>query len=98
MWALDYPRIRKYEKFLKSEPNMTLFLKGLSGINVWLNYHYDLVKREEIELSRSFMHAKDPKLSCTTTKIATSDNWNGITSKKPGTVLSMQNVGGIPIS
>ena len=30
---------------------------------------------------------------CRTTKIATSNlNWNGITSKKPGTVLLMQNV------
>ena len=61
MWALDYPKIRKYEKFIKSEPNMTLFLKGLSGIKVRLNYHYNLVKSEEIEFSRSFMHAKDPK-------------------------------------
>jgi hypothetical protein len=32
-----------------------------------------------------------------TTKIATSNNWNGITSKKPGTVLLMQNVDGVPI-
>ncbi len=29
---------------------------------------------------------------CRTTKIATSNDWNGITSKKPGTILSMQNV------
>ena len=32
------------------------------------------------------------KLSCRTTKIATSNDRKGITSKKPGTVLSMQNV------
>ena len=33
-----------------------------------------------------------PELSCRTTKIATSNDRNGITSKKPGTVLLMQNV------
>ena len=31
-------------------------------------------------------------LSCTTTKIVTSNDRNVITSKKPGTVLLMQNV------
>ena len=34
---------------------------------------------------------------CTTTKIVTSNDRNGITSRKPGTVLSMQNVDGVPI-
>ena len=34
------------------------------------------------------------KLRSRTTKIATSNDRNGITSKKPGTVLSMQNVDG----
>ena len=33
--------------------------------------------------------------SCRTTKIATSNDWNSITSKKPGTILSMQNVDGV---
>ena len=36
-------------------------------------------------------------LSCRTTKIATSNDRNGITSKKPGTVLLMQNIDGVPI-
>jgi hypothetical protein len=35
---------------------------------------------------------KWPQFGCRTTKIATSNDWNGITSKKPGTILSMQNV------
>ena len=37
-------------------------------------------------------------LSFRTTKIATSNDKKGITSKKPGTVLSMQNVDGVPIA
>ena len=45
----------------------------------------------------SWLHILTRKmpLSCRTTKIATSNDRNGITSKKPGTVLSMQNVDGI---
>ena len=38
------------------------------------------------------------KLSCRTTKVATCNDRNSITSKKPGTVLSMQNVDDVPIS
>jgi hypothetical protein len=36
-------------------------------------------------------------LSCITTKIATSNDRHGITSKKLGTVLLMQNVDDVPI-
>ena len=35
---------------------------------------------------------------CRTTKIATSNNWNCIICKRPGTILSMQNVDGIQIA
>ena len=35
------------------------------------------------------------QLSCRTTKIATSNDRNGITSMKPGTLLLMQNVDGV---
>ena len=34
---------------------------------------------------------------CRTTKMATSNDWNCMTFKKPCTILSMQNVDGVPI-
>ena len=52
--------------------------------------------RVELEIINFSKLAKS-LLSCITTKIATSNNRNGITSKKPYTVLSMQNVDVDPI-